>query len=55
MYRSINPCIDFNGRLYLYNIECQLEMFDKGIVPIFLYGPDMWEFQNLDLIVKLHL
>ena len=36
-------------------IDCQLDMFDKMVVPILLYGSELWGFENLCIIEKLHL
>ena len=30
-------------------------MFDKAVVPILLYGSEIWGFENLDLLESLHL
>lgn len=35
--------------------ECQLDLFDKMLQPILLYGCEVWGFSNLSLIEKLHL
>ena len=49
MYSIITKC-RFNN----LSIECQLDMFDKAVVPILLYGSEVWGFENLDLLEKLH-
>ena len=50
MYNLLQNCRRNN-----LSIECQLDMFDKAIVPILLYGSEIWGFENLDLIEKVHL
>jgi len=50
MYSITKKC-RFNN----LSIECQLDMFDKAVVPILLYGSEVWGFENLDLLEKLHL
>ena len=37
------------------SIDCQLDMFDKMVIPILLYGCELWGFENLDIIERLHL
>ena len=36
-------------------IECKLDLFDKIVVPILLYGSEIWGFENFDLIERVHL
>ena len=31
-------------------LECQLDLFDKVVVPVLLYGSEVWGFEKLDLI-----
>ena len=35
-------------------IDLQLQIFDHTILPILLYGCEVWGFQNTDLIEKVH-
>lgn len=42
MYSIIKKC-RFNN----LSIECQLDMFNKAVVPILLYGSEVWGFENL--------
>jgi hypothetical protein len=30
-------------------------MFDKTILPILLYGSEIWGFENVDIIERVHL
>ena len=32
-----------------------LELFDKSVVPILLYGCEVWGFENIDIIERIHL
>ena len=50
MYASLKKsrCLDLP-------IDIQLELFDRMVVPIVLYGCETWGVENLDLIEKLHL
>ena len=36
-------------------LECQLDHFDKVVAPVLSYGSEVWGFENLDLIERLHL
>ncbi len=36
-------------------IDIQLELFDRMIEPILLYGSEVWGFESLGIIEKLHL
>ncbi len=33
----------------------QLELFDKMVKPILLYGSEIWGFGNNDIIERVHL
>jgi hypothetical protein len=33
----------------------QLDLFDKMVKPILLYGCEVWDFSNNAIIVKVHL
>ena len=37
------------------SIDIKLQLFDSLIVPICLYGCEVWGFKNIELIEKLHL
>lgn len=50
MYSLIQNCRRNN-----ISIECQLEMFDRAILPILLYGSEIWGFENIDLLEQVHL
>ena len=43
------------GRMYKLSIKCLLDLFDKMIKPILLYGCEVWGFSNNDILEKLHL
>ena len=36
-------------------IDLQLDLFDKLVTPILLYGSEIWTYENNDIIEKLHL
>lgn len=43
------------SRLYNLSIECQLDLFDKMVVPVLLYGCEIWGFSNCNMIEKIQL
>jgi hypothetical protein len=43
------------GRMYKLSIKCLLDIFDKMIKPILLYGCKVWGFSNNDILEKIHL
>lgn len=48
MYAIIKKSRELN-----LSIDCQLDMFDKMVVPILLYGSELWGFENLCIIEKI--
>lgn len=42
-------------RLFNLPIEQQFNLFDKVVVPILLYGCEIWGYENIDIIEKIHL
>jgi hypothetical protein len=43
------------GRLHNLSIQCQLDLFDKIVQPILLYGCEIWGFTNTAMIERVHL
>lgn len=43
------------GRIHNLSIECQLDLFDKVIQPILLYGCEVWGTGNNSIIERVHL
>ena len=43
------------GRLNNLSIECQLDLFDKIVKPVLLYGCEIWGYGNNNIIEKVHL
>ena len=43
------------GRLHNLSIKCQLDLFDKTVKPILLYGCETWGFGKNDVIERVHL
>ena len=50
MYGVIRKIRQFN-----LPIECQLDLFDKVVTPILLYGCEIWGYENMDIIERVHL
>ena len=43
------------GRIHNLSIKCQLDLLDKIVKPILLYGCEIWEFGKNDIIERVHL
>jgi hypothetical protein len=43
------------GRKHNISISCQLDLFDKMVKSILLYGCEIWGFGNNDILEKVHL
>ena len=43
------------GRIHNSSIKCQLDLFDKIVKPILLYGCEIWGFGKNDIIERVHL
>jgi hypothetical protein len=43
------------GRIHNLSIKCQLDLFDKIVKPISLYGCEIWRFGKNDIIERVHL
>ena len=43
------------GRMYNLSVSCIYDLFDKIVVPILLYGCEIWGFTNIQVIERLHL
>ncbi len=50
LYAIIKKC-----RFNHLSIRCQLDMFDKAIEPILLYGSEIWGFENIEILEKVQL
>ena len=47
--------IIMKGTLHNLSIECQLDLFDKIVKPILLYGCEVWGVGNNDIAERVHL
>jgi hypothetical protein len=43
------------GRLYKLSVKIQLDLFDKMIKPIILYGCEVWGFGKNEILERVHL
>ena len=50
MYGVISKCRNHN-----LSIDCQLDLFDKVVKPVLLYGCEVWGFSNINIVEKLQL
>ena len=50
MYGVIRKIRQFN-----LPVECQLDLFDKVVMPVLLYGCEVWGFENIEIIERIHL
>jgi hypothetical protein len=44
-----------NNTKIVETIKCLLDLIDKMIKPILLYGCEVWGFSNNDILEKIHL
>ena len=50
MFSLLSKC-----RSLRLNVDVQIELFDKMILPIMLYASEVWGYENIDLLEKLRL
>jgi hypothetical protein len=50
MYDILNK-----GRVHNLSVSCQLDLFDKIIIPMLTYGSEIWGYENIDTLEKLHV
>ena len=43
------------GRTHNLSIPCQLDLFDKMVKPVLLYGCEIWGYGNCQIIERVHL
>ena len=43
------------GRKHNWSISCQLDLFDKVVKPILLYGCEVWGFGNSEILERVQL
>ena len=41
-------------RVHNLSVSCQLDLFDKVIIPMLTYGSEIWGYENIDILEKLH-
>jgi hypothetical protein len=50
MYRVLRKI-----RLFKLPISCQFDLFDKVVLPVLIYGCETWDYENLQMIERIHL
>jgi hypothetical protein len=50
MYDILNK-----GRIHNLSVSCHLDLFDKIIIPMLTYGSEIWGYENIDILEKLHV
>ena len=53
--RKVLYCLYRKLRNISIQIDLQLKLFDSLILPILTYGCEVWDYENTDLLEKLHL
>lgn len=43
------------GRLHNLSIKCQIDLFNKIVKPILLYGSEIWGYSNNDVLERIQL
>jgi hypothetical protein len=38
-----------------FSVECKLKLFDSMVLPILLYGCEIWGYENTDIIESIHI
>lgn len=41
--------------LFIYLCNCQLDLFDKVVVPVLLYAFEVQDYETIDIIERVHL
>ena len=50
MYGVIRKIRQFN-----LPISCQFDLFDKVLLPVLIYGCEVWGYENLQVVERIHL
>ena len=50
MYDILNK-----GRVHNLSVSCHLDLFDKIIIPMLTYGSEIWGYENIDILEKVHV
>jgi hypothetical protein len=56
VYKGIKAMYEVlrKGRIHNLSIKCQLDLLDKIVKPILLYGCEIWGFGKNDIIERVH-
>ena len=50
MYDILNK-----GRVHNLSVSCHLDLLDKTIIPMLTYGSEIWGYENIDILEKVHV
>jgi hypothetical protein len=42
-------------RVHNLSVSCQLDLFDNIIIPMLTYGSEIWGYENIDILEKVHV
>ena len=48
-------CVLDRSRRLCLPLDIQMQLVDALVVPILLYGCEVWGFQNMDIVERIHL
>jgi hypothetical protein len=43
------------GRVHNVSVSCHLDLFDKRIIPMLTKGSEIWRYENIDILEKVHV
>jgi hypothetical protein len=43
------------GRIHNLSVSCHLDLFDKISIPMLTYGSEIWGYENIDILEKVHV
>jgi hypothetical protein len=43
------------GKVHNLSVSCQLDLFDKIIIPMLTYGSEIWGYENIDILEKVRV
>jgi hypothetical protein len=46
--------INLVERVLKVSVNCQLDLLDKISIPMLTYGSEIWRYENIDILEKLH-
>ena len=49
-----NHKINLVEKVLQVSVNCQLDLLDKISIPMLTYGSEIWRYENIDILEKLH-